>query len=309
MAELQHARPMAMLARTHRAPRATSKMNQDRRSFLTTLGVAAATLAAGGTVARAFPLSALPERKRLDRIGIQLYTLRKQASTDLDGVLVQLARMGYKEVEFAGYYNHPARDIRAVLDANGLTAPSAHIAIEQIESKPEQTFSDAHTIGHDWITVPSLPRGKQETAEDWKQVAEQFNAAAARVKAAGFRFAFHNHNDIVKTTNGVLPIDILMRETDPSLVSFQMDIFWAVNGGADPLALLARYPNRFRMLHVKDGKAPYDNQTDVGQGSIDFTTIFAHAKGIEHYFVESDTAADPMAFAAASYKYLAKLKF
>jgi sugar phosphate isomerase/epimerase len=284
--------------------------HQTRRTFLATLG-AAAVAGRGGVSAQGL-LAGLSdsERARLGRIGIQLYTLRRQAGTDLAGVLAQLAKIGYKEVECAGYYNHSAAEIRDLLKQNGLTAPSAHIAITQIETSPATTFADAHTIGHEWITVPSLPNGPKVTADDWKRVAAQFSAAAAQVKAAGFRFAFHNHNDIVKKTGDVLPIDILMKETDPSLVSFEMDIYWAVNGGADPVELLARFPGRFKMLHVKDGlRPPGDTQTDVGAGTIDFKTIFAKAKGIEHYFVESDSAADPPAFAAASYKYLANLQF
>jgi sugar phosphate isomerase/epimerase len=282
-------------------------MTIDRRRFLAALGASAAALAAcNRSVAASAPMPA----RRVDRLGIQLYTLRKQANTDLAGVLAGLSRIGYKEVEFAGYYKHPATEIRDLLKRHGLTAPSAHIAIDLIETQPAQTFADAHVVGHEWITVPSLPRGKPTTMEDWQRIGAQFNRVAAQVKSAGFRFAFHNHNDIVRKTGDVLPIDILMKETDPALVAFQMDIYWAVNGGADPIELLARYPGRFKMLHVKDGqRPPGDVQTDVGAGTIDFISIFARAKGIEHYFVESDSAADPMAFAAASYKYLSHLEF
>ena len=282
-------------------------MTIDRRRFLATLGASAAALATRGAAVGAGPL---PRGKKVDRIGIQLYTLRKRASTDLPGVLAELSRIGYKEVEFAGYYKHPATEIREMLKQHGLTAPSAHVAIDLIETQSAQVFEDARIIGHEWITVPSLPRGRATTAEDWQRIAAQFNRVATHVKSAGFRFAFHNHNDIVRTAGDVLPIDILMRETDPVLVAFQMDIYWAVNGGADPLELLARYPGRFKMLHVKDGqRPPGDVQTDVGAGTIDFKSIFARAKGIEHYFVESDSPADPMAFAAASYKYLSHLDF
>jgi sugar phosphate isomerase/epimerase len=282
-------------------------MAQDRRTFLKTLGIAAAAAATPG-MAGAFMA---PERGRLSRIGIQLYTVRRAAQTNLSGVLAQLAGAGYKEVELAGYYNRPATEFAARLKDNGFAAPSGHIAIDLIEKNPAATFADAHAVGHEWITVPSLPRGKHQTEDDWKRVAAQFNAAAAKAKADGFRFAFHNHNDIVRTTDGVLPIDILMRETDPALVSYQMDIFWAVSGGADPRALLAKYPGRFRMFHVKDGVAPYTDasQTDVGKGTIDFAPIFAAGAGVEHYFVESDSAADPMAFAESSRRYLSNLNF
>jgi len=279
-----------------------------RRSFLGTTAAAAVGLACRGR-----PLAAhgSASGSTLSRIGNQLYTVRRQASADLAGTLAQLAKIGYKEVEFAGYYNHPASEVRALLDQNGLTAPSAHIGLNLIESSADKTFADAKVVGHQWITVPSLPSGKRETADDWKRLAAQFNAAATKANAAGFRFAFHNHNDIVRKTGDVLPVDILMKETDPALVSYEMDIYWVVNGGADPLDLLARYPGRFKLFHVKDAMPGADHKmADVGAGSIDFKSIFARARGgIEHYFVERDDAADPLASAAASFGYLSKLEF
>jgi sugar phosphate isomerase/epimerase len=283
-------------------------MPQTRRHFLTSLGAAAVGLA---STRRALAELGAPSAK-LERIGIQLYTLRGAAAADLAGVLEKLAKIGYKEVEFAGYYNHPASEIRDLLRQNGLTAPSAHIDLDLIENKPAATFADAKTIGLEWITVPSLPRGARETADDWKQLASRFNKAAARVKEAGFRFAFHNHTDVIKPVGElqVVPIDILMKETDPALVSYEMDVYWVVNAHADPVSLLARFPGRFKMLHLKDSAGPPDHKmADVGAGMIDFKKILANARGIEHYFVEHDSPADAIASATASYKYLSALEF
>lgn len=284
-------------------------MTQNRRNFIATLGAATAAIAGGGRVANA--AWSLPEvaRKKLDRIGIQLYTLRDLASKDLGGTLSQLAKIGYKEVEMAGYYNHSATEVRDLLKANGLTAPSAHIALDQLESAMPKTLADAKTIGHKFITVPFLP-GKHDTVEEWKRIAAQFNKLAAQVKKAGFHFAYHNHNfEFIKAGDAV-PLDILFKETDPALVSFEMDIYWVVNAGANPLDVLARHPGRIKMLHVKDSMGGPDNKmADVGAGTIDFKTIFAKAKGIEHYFVEHDQPTDAIASAAASYKYLANLNF
>lgn len=302
----QRARPCLR----HIHPDVTSTM-ENRRSFLAAVGTAALGIAARRALGQ-LPNGDIAVRapNKLSRIGMELYTVRSKVATDMAGTLEQLAKIGYKEVEFAGYYNHPAAEIRDMLRANGLTAPSAHIAIDAIETKAAETFAAAHTIGHEWITVPSLPRGPKTTADDWNRVAAQFNSAAAACKAAGFRFAFHNHNDVVRRTGDVLPIDVLMKETDPALVSYEMDIYWVVNGGADPLQLLAAYPGRFTMLHVKDSMGPPDHKmADAGAGVIDFKTIFARAKGIEHYFVEHDDPPDPLASAAASYKYLANLNF
>jgi sugar phosphate isomerase/epimerase len=249
-------------------------------------------------------------RTKLSRIGIELYTLRREAAVDLAGTLARVAKIGYKEVEFAGYHNHPATEVRDMLKGNGLTAPAAHIAITEIQSTPDKTFDDARTVGHEWIVAPTPPPGKRDTVEDWKRVAEQFNAAAKQVKAAGFRFGFHNHNDVFKKIGDVVPIDVLMKETDPALVFYEMDVYWVVNGGGDPVDLLARYPGRFKLMHLKDSMgAPDHKMADVGSGTIDFKAVLAHAKGVEHYFVEHDEPPDAFADVAASYSYLSKLEY
>jgi sugar phosphate isomerase/epimerase len=277
-------------------------MAHDRRAFLSTLGAAAVSLAYGCT-----PFSpASAARPKRTRLGIQLYTLRTPAAANLDGTLAQLAAIGYNEVELAGLYNHSAADVRGLLDQYGLAAPSAHIDIAQIEgSAADATFRDAKTLGLEWITVPSLPRGKRDTVDDWKRVAQEFNFVAKETRAAGFRFAYHNHNTEFRKVGTTLPLEILLAETDPSLVSFEMDVYWVVNGGGDPLDLLARHPGRFKMLHLKDSMgAPEHKMADVGSGTIDFKTLLAQAKGIEHYFVERDDPTDALASAKASYAYL-----
>jgi sugar phosphate isomerase/epimerase len=281
-------------------------MAETRRTFLTTLGAAAVGLATGcrglGTLGGG--------RTKLARVGLQLYTVRRAAAADLAATLARVAKVGYKEVEFAGYHNHAATEVRDLLRQNGLTAPSAHIAITEIQKTPVKTFDDARTIGHEWIVVPSLPAGKRESVDDWKRVADQFNAAARQVKAAGFRFAFHNHNDVFKKVGDVVPIDVLIAETDPSLVSYEMDVYWVVNGGGDPVDLLTRHAGRFRLMHLKDSMGPPNHKmADVGSGVIDFKTILAHAKGIEHYFVEHDDPPDAFTDIATSYSYLSRLEY
>jgi len=179
-----------------------------------------------------------------------------------------------------------------------------------IEKTPDKLFSESRIVGHEWITVPSLPPGPKNTADDWKRIADQFNKAAAQVKSAGFRFAFHNHNAELKKVGDITGLDVLIDSTDPSLVSYEMDIYWVVNGGGDPLAFLQRYPNRFKMLHVKDSMGPPDHKmVDVGVGTINFGKIFAAAKGIEHYFVEHDEPADAFKSAATSFAALSRIEF
>lgn len=282
-------------------------MDHDRRGFLATLGIATIGLATSRPLLAGFRV---PNSAKLSRIGLELYTVRREAAADLAGTLARVAKIGFKEVEFAGYHNHPASEVRDLLKQNELTAPAAHIAITAIQSTPDKTFDEARTVGHEWIVVPSLPSGKRDTVDDWKRVADQFNAAATQVKAAGFRFGFHNHNDVFKKIGDVVPIDILMKETDPSLVFYEMDVYWVVNGGGDPVDLLTRYPGRFRLLHLKDSMgAPDHKMADVGSGTIDFKAILARAKGVEHYFVEHDNPPDAFADVAASYSYLSKLEY
>jgi sugar phosphate isomerase/epimerase len=286
---------------------------QNRRSFLAALGATAAGLAVGRRSADALVAPDAPRDAasgRISRVGLQLYTVRRLADKDLPGTLAQVARIGYKEVELAGLYNRSAAEVHDLLSTNGLTAPSTHVPLTAIERDSAKTFADAKTLGHQWITVPSLPQMKLDTVDDWKAVAKRFNAAGTQVKGGGFRFAYHNHNaELRNLGGGTTPLDVLASETDPSLVSFEMDLYWVVNGGGDPLSFLAKYPGRYKMLHVKDSSGPEHKMVDVGAGQIDFKTIFAKAKGVEHYFVEHDEAADPMASIAASYKYLANLEF
>ncbi|HEV8214539.1 MAG TPA: hypothetical protein VGP95_01860, partial [Gemmatimonadaceae bacterium] len=202
-------------------------MSQNRRTFLSNLALAAVAVRSPRILRGALA----PSAAKLERIGMELYTVRSLTAKDLAGALAQLAKIGYKEVEFAGYQGHSAADVRAMLDQNGLTAPSAHIDLPKIETEADTMFADAKVVGHRWITVPSLPRGPRQTVDDWKKIAARFNAAAKKVNDAGFKFAFHNHNDVFRKAGEELPIDILMHETDPALVSYQMDVYWVVNGG------------------------------------------------------------------------------
>jgi len=281
-------------------------MSQDRRTFLTSLGMAAVAAHSPRLVGELFAR----RPAKLQRIGMELYTVRSLTAKDLAGTLAQLAKLGYKEVEFAGYQGHSAAEVRAMLEQNGLTAPSAHIDLPKIENEADATFADAKVVGHRWITVPSLPRGPRQTVEDWKQIAARFNTAGKKVNDAGFKFAFHNHNDVFRKAGDEVPIDILMRETDPALVSYQMDVYWVVNGGGNPVELLGKYPGRFKMLHLKDSMGPPDHKmADVGAGTIDFKAILSHAKGVENYFVERDDPTDPMVSAAASFNYLSHLEY
>jgi sugar phosphate isomerase/epimerase len=282
---------------------------QTRRNFFRMLGVA--TLGIASRKAGAASVVTAPHRK-LERIGLQLYTVRDLMKADLAGTLARVAAIGYKEVEFAGYFDRTPIQIRDLLRRNGLASPSSHFQFESLQKGWQQALDDAKTIGHQWVTIAWIPEEKRETLDDWSRLADLFNHAAAQARSVGLRFAYHNHDVELRNIGGARPLDVLLQKTDPSLVDFELDLYWAVLGGGNPLDFFNRYPKRFPMVHIKDSSGPPDNRmVDVGKGTIDFRSIFAESDkaGIKHYFVEHDNPADPIATIRNSYDYLRALRF
>jgi sugar phosphate isomerase/epimerase len=231
----------------------------------------------------------------------------------MPGTLEKVAQLGYKEVEFAGYSGLPPAEVRALLARNGLTSPSTHVRLSANADTWKKALDDSVAIGHEWITVPSVPGGFDGATQDgWKQLADRFNKAGQEAKAAGLRFAFHNHDAEFRDVQGGIPYEILLANTDPALVHFQIDIYWMTRAGRNVLDYYSRFPGRFPMVHVKDSSgAPAHNMVEVGTGSIDFATIFARgiSQGTKHFFVEHDNPADAMASIRISAEYLLKLEF
>jgi len=270
----------------------------------------------------------------IDRVGLQLYTVRDLMKQDFDGTVAGVAKIGYKEVEFAGYYGKSPQEVRALLDSNGLTSPSAHHPMETaaggktpaLETNLQEIIDGAHSIGQKFLVCPYLD-AKSRTADGYKRLAESCNRVGEATQKAGIQFAYHNHSFEFQKVDGLdtLPFDYLLSQTDPKNVKVEMDLCWITVGGQDPIAYFNKYPGRFPLVHVKDwskeGSDPGGNEgavghsvtghlANVGSGSIDWKNIFAHSSkaGIEHYFVENDEAkslADPK----ASYDYLTKLQF
>jgi len=247
----------------------------------------------------------------LKNIGIQLYSVRRVLERDFEGTLARLASIGYKEVEFAGYFERKPEKVRLVLDRHRLTAPSGHVPIEIVRRDWAQALDTAQTIGHRYVVVPWLPEEDRRTLDDLKRVAAEFNRLGEEARHAGIRFAYHNHDFEFAPVNGRLLYDVLLAETDQANVGFELDLMWITKGGQDPLTYFGRYPGRFEMVHVKDSTGKPDHQqVDVGSGTIDFRRIFAAREqaGIRHFFVEHDDPADELAFARTSYDYLARLQ-
>ena len=246
----------------------------------------------------------------LDRIGVQLYTVRSLMAEDVAGTLAAVAAIGYREVEFAGYFDHPPDEIRAMLDANGLTAPATHVGLDLVRGDAlYASIESAQTIGIGWLVVPSLAE-ELRTADGYREVARILNEAGATAASAGIRVGYHNHafefEPVGDDPAGPTGYTVLVENLDPALVDLEIDFHWLEVGGADALALFEAYPGRFPLCHVKDLTA--DGQmADVGAGVIDWAGIFAHSDhaGLRHYFVEHDQPGDPLASIQASYRYLA----
>ncbi|MDP3773761.1 MAG: sugar phosphate isomerase/epimerase [Gemmatimonadales bacterium] len=278
-----------------------------RREFVTSFG--AATIGVGTS----WYHSLLPTPRspgRLGPLGVQLYTVREEMRRDIERTLARVAEIGYREVEFAGYFGRTPRQVRAMLDANHLVAPGAHVGLDTLEGDAaERTIEAARVIGHDYLIVAWTPAAWRRSLDDWRRVAERFNRAGERTRAAGIQFAYHNHDFEFRELEGRVPFDVLCEATDPRLVRIELDLFWIVHGGGDPLAFLRRWPGRVPLVHVKDRTAD-GRMMDVGAGVIDWRGIFARRRqaGIRHFFVEHDEPADPWASIRASYGYLSGLR-
>jgi sugar phosphate isomerase/epimerase len=249
----------------------------------------------------------------LKRIGIQLYSVRNLMQQDMPGTLAQVAAAGYKEVEFAGYFGRTADQVRQLLAQNGLTSPSSHLQFDPFTGNASAVLAFSKAIGNEWAVIPYIPEERRKTMDDWKRITDLLNSLGAQAKSQGLRLAYHNHNfELADMGGGQRPLDFMLSNTDPSLVDFEMDLYWVVFGGGQPIEFFNRYPGRFPMVHVKDSAGPPDNKmVDVGQGTINFPAIFALSDkaGIKHYFVEHDNPADPIATIRNSARYLLNLTY
>ena len=298
----------------------------DRRRFLRAASgvTAAAWLArcgpagaanedAGDAAPDAGASAAAGREPAIEAIGLQLYTVRSLMAEDVEGTLEEVARIGYREVEFAGYFDRPPAELRTTLDTLGLRAPSTHLPIEIFrEGRAPRAggawsaaLETAAAIGHDYLVLPYLGEGERGSLDGYRRLAGEMNGFGEGCRVAGVRFGYHNHDFELAELEGRIPLEVLIEETDPELVTFEVDLYWLVNGGGDALDYIERYPGRFELCHVKD-RAPDGAMVDVGAGRIDFAAIFARSEeaGLVHYFVEHDRPDGPLRSIEASYAHL-----
>jgi len=274
-----------------------------RRDF-----VKLASLAAAGTLAHSS--GALAAGQKLGAIGIQLYTVRQLMAKSVPATLTALSALGYKEVEFAGYYNTEPAQLKSLLAGAGLVSPSTHIDLEQIKNSLEQTMDSAAEIGHDYVVLAYLSERERASLDHYKSYVELFSRAGEAAKSRGMHFGYHNHHFEFAPLEDVVPYDFMLQQIDGDLMKMTMDLYWINRAGQDPLAYFERFPGRFKQCHVKD-MGTDGAITDVGAGIINFARIFARAEqaGFEHYYVEHDTPKDALVSASNSIDYLQKLFF
>ncbi|AMJ66142.1 sugar phosphate isomerase/epimerase family protein [Hymenobacter sp. PAMC 26628] len=236
------------------------------------------------------------------KAGLQLYTLRDYIGKDAKGVLAKVGKAGYKEVETYGYspethyWGLAPKEFKAVLAANGLTTPSGHYDMgAYLRDGNQEVFkaymAAANACGQQYIVVPYLDAALRKTTDDFKMISEKLNKAGELCKAAGLRLGYHNHDFEFQPVNGVALYDVMLKETDARLVDFEMDIYWVVRAGRDPIKLIEANPKRFPMWHIKDmEKAQPEHNTEIGSGTIDFKKIIKYAKtaGLQHPFMEQE---------------------
>jgi sugar phosphate isomerase/epimerase len=275
-----------------------------------------------GSAAGAFHL----QQPRTYRMGLQLFTIRAALSKDVAGTLKRVAELGYQEVETygfdpkgIGYYGMPAQAFAQLLRDTRLTSPSGHYDLNRFVTTSEadlerymaRCIEGARALGQAYVTWPLIDPDSR-TVEGFKTVARRLNLIGRQAKAAGLLVAYHNHDFEFVDHGGRTGYDIILAETDPALVKLQIDLYWIARGSTlSARELFERHPGRFVMWHVKDMHRTSRDYTELGNGTIDFTGIFPHARlaGLQHYFVEQggNFTHDPFRSISDSAEYMKRV--
>jgi sugar phosphate isomerase/epimerase len=281
----------------------------DRRSFVNRLLGAVG----GMCLPQSAPTALASGKRKLSKIGLQLYTVRRELESDFDGTLAKITAIGFREVEFAGYYNHPPGQVKASLARNDLSAPSAHVQTSALRGSLPEAIEAAQIIGHEYLVCAYLPAEERRSLDDYKRLVDLLNRAGEECQRAGIQFGYHNHDFEFAPMEGRLPYDLILARADARLVKMELDLYWITKAGQSPLAYFSKRPGRFPLVHVKDmDDTPRRYFTEVGRGVIDFKRIFAAAEqaGVKHCFVEQDeTPGSPFSSIKASLDYLKQLEF
>lgn len=289
--------------------------------------------------------------KLLPKIGVQLFSLPAALEKDFEGTIAMLASLGYREIELfgpypfsaasahegwkavtpmlgfsgSGYFGLKEQEIKEIFDRHEIQIPAAHTDLDTLENHMEALGKAGEALGFDYVVLPAIPEEHRKTLEDYKTIADRFNQIGRKAKQVGLKFAYHNHGYGFHELDGQIPLHLILDNTDPELVFFEMDLFWTIAGRADPLFYLEKYSGRYHLMHVKDMKekktfsgdggdpsqwiALFPNMTSAGNGVLPLEDIIAKAMkhGVKHFFVEQDMVQNPEEALGRSYNYLAGL--
>lgn len=255
-----------------------------RREFLKVSG----TIAFGSFILPACKGAAAP---KLNNVGVQLYSVRKEMLADATGTLKKLAQIGYTEIESArsekgNYYGLQPKEIKSILNDLGMTLRSGHVHIDE---NWQQSIEEAAEAGQQYLICSTMPT-KGQTVDNYQRVADAFSKAGEDCKKANMVFGYHNHEYEFEQENGQVLYDVLLQKTDPSLVQMELDLGWVFVTGNDPLAYFNKYPGRFPLWHLKDMNKAKKQSTEFGKGQLDIKGMLANAKksGMKHFFVEQE---------------------
>lgn len=283
-----------------------------RREFLLTAGASAA-----GLVASRYPaLVANAQRDvgRLDRIGLELYAVRKAMKASPERTLAAIRAIGYTDVELLWSFNNfgqTTKEVRDTLKKEGLKAPSAHIAPEVLLTDWEQSLSTARALGHQYLIVPSLPPETNRSLDAWKLWANRFNSAGEVARRAGIWLALHNEPGHQKRLEGKVPLDVFADAIDPKYVRLQLDCGNMLMGGGDPMDFLSRHRAKCWSFHLKNVVADRSSDTELGKGTFDLRAFLAAVPDLakKPCFVEQEGATDELVSAKENFAYVAGLRW
>jgi sugar phosphate isomerase/epimerase len=254
-----------------------------------------------------------------DRLGIVSYSFRERFAKDVPGTLDLIKGMGLRNIEFSNLFGQTAANLRGMLDQRDMICTSFGVGYNDINTKIEEVASNAKTLGAKYVRVASIPHKAPFTLEGAKKAVEDFNKAGKYLSEQGLTFCYHNHGfEFQPYQDGTL-FDYIIKNTDPNYVSFEMDILWVVHPGHDPIALLKKYPKRFKLLHLKDlkkgvvgdlsGSTPKENDVRLGTGQIDIPGVLKASKktNIAYFYIE-DESPDVDRTVPESIAYLMKYK-
>lgn len=254
-------------------------------------------------------------------LGVQLWSFREQAQADPLAMLQMVHDMGFTHVETAGLYNMSADSLALAIDNTGLDVTSMHVSYDDMTNNVETVIANAKAMGVEYVGIAWYPHEGDFTEETARQAIADFNAFGQTLNETGLKFFYHNHGYEPRPYGDGTLLDLIIDETDPELVTFEMDVLWTWLPNVDPVALIQRHPGRFKLMHIKDmqpgiergslsGGLPSEQKSVIGEGQVDWPTLLrvAEEDGFEHYYLE-DESTDPVGNAPKSVSYLKSLTY